>query len=142
MTTAINRRFNPCQVRLNQTLETRKIYNSSFPNFVFLPPANEVAGRFIFLHVSVILYTWGGRKVADLPSGSRHPPPRIRHPPCTVHDGRYGQQAGGTHPTGMHTSFFFSFSRFNLILHKFIFFTSRGDDFSNIFLPKTHFKQI
>ena len=55
--------------------------------------------------------------------GSRHPPgvdtPRSRHPleqttpwsrhppkqtpPCTVHAERYGQQAGGTHPTGMHT---------------------------------------
>ena len=24
-----------------------------------------------------------------------------RIPPCAVHAGRYGQQAGGTHPTGM-----------------------------------------
>ena len=31
--------------------------------------------------------------------------PQSRHPPCTVHTGRYGQQVGGTHPTGMHTSF-------------------------------------
>ena len=29
-------------------------------------------------------------------------PPRIRPPPPgTVHPGRHGQQAGGTHPTGM-----------------------------------------
>ena len=34
------------------------------------------------------------------PPGSRHPP---GHRPCAVHAGRYGQQAGGTHPTGMHT---------------------------------------
>ena len=27
-------------------------------------------------------------------------------PPCAVHAGRYGQQAGGTHPTGMHTCYF------------------------------------
>ena len=38
-----------------------------------------------------------------LPSGSRQPlSPRSR-PPQAVHAGRYGQQAGGTHPTGMHT---------------------------------------
>ena len=49
---------------------------------------------------------------ADTP-WSRHYPgadtPQSRHPrgpdipPCAVHAGRYGQQAGGTHPTGMHT---------------------------------------
>ena len=33
-------------------------------------------------------------------------PPGIRHPPTpTVHAVRYGHQAGGTHPTGMHTCF-------------------------------------
>ena len=39
---------------------------------------------------------------------SRHPPradtPRTKHPLpllCAVHAGRYGQQAGGMHPTGM-----------------------------------------
>ena len=36
-----------------------------------------------------------------------HPPgpgiPRTRYPPGAVHAGRYGQQAGGTHPTGMHS---------------------------------------
>ena len=28
-------------------------------------------------------------------------PPRTRHPPGAEHAGRYGQCAGGTHPTGM-----------------------------------------
>ena len=62
---------------------------------------------------------------ADTPLGSRHlprdrpPPPRSRHlsgsrhPPSSeehipqeaVHAGRYGQQAGDTHPTGMHTCY-------------------------------------
>ena len=57
---------------------------------------------------------------------TRHPqeqtPTRTRHPPGAdppgadppgpglplrgVHAGRYGQQAGGTHPTGMHTCWF------------------------------------
>ena len=30
-------------------------------------------------------------------------PSRTRYTPGTVHTGRYGQQAGGTHPTGMHS---------------------------------------
>ena len=41
-----------------------------------------------------------------------HPPgadtPRSRHPPCppaAEHAGRYGQRAGGTHPTGMQSCF-------------------------------------
>ena len=29
--------------------------------------------------------------------------PWTRHPPCAVHAGRYGQQMGSTHPTGMHS---------------------------------------
>ena len=40
----------------------------------------------------------------------RHPPEQTpawsRHPPCAVHAGRYGQQAGGMHPTGMQSCFF------------------------------------
>ena len=35
---------------------------------------------------------------AGTPPGQVHP-----HPPRAVHAGRYGQQAGGTHPTGMHS---------------------------------------
>ena len=31
------------------------------------------------------------------------PTPEETPVPCAVHAGRYGQQAGGTHPTGMHT---------------------------------------
>ena len=41
------------------------------------------------------------------PLGQVHPPgrytPRAGTPPRAVHAGRYGQQAGGTHPTGMHS---------------------------------------
>ena len=44
------------------------------------------------------------------PPGKRHPPgadtPWDETPaPCAVHAGRYGQQAGGTHPTGMQSCF-------------------------------------
>ena len=52
---------------------------------------------------------------ADTPQ-SRHPPgnrppweqtsPRSRHPPAK-HAGRYGQRAGGTHPTGMQSCFLY-----------------------------------
>ena len=37
------------------------------------------------------------------PPRSKHPLPGNRHPLFTVHAGRYGQQVGGMHPTGMHT---------------------------------------
>ena len=38
------------------------------------------------------------------PPGSRHPPwEQTPPPPHTLHAGRYEQQAGSTHPTGMHT---------------------------------------
>ena len=48
------------------------------------------------------------------PPGSRHPqeqkPPWSR-PPGAVHTGRYGQQAGGMHPVGMQSCFYFILSR-------------------------------
>ena len=122
----------------------------------FLPPANEVWGNVIFLHLSVILFTGGGSTWAGTPPRQVHPPGRytplpgqvhplgrynppagtpwggklpwagtppqagtspgrytpgqVHTPPWTgtlppgaLHAGRYGQQAGGTHPTGMHS---------------------------------------
>ena len=73
-----------------------------------LPPANEVWGKVIFLHLSVILFTGGGLPQCMLgyhPPGPCNPPklctPRPCTPPGTEHAGRYGQRAGGTHPTGM-----------------------------------------
>ena len=70
----------------------------------------------MFLHVSVCPQGGGGSAsvhagIADSPTGSRHPPPEQTPPPPL--EGRhpspaqcmlgYGQQAGSTHPTGMHT---------------------------------------
>ena len=44
---------------------------------------------------------------AGTPPGQVHPPAGTPHqqvhPLGEVHAGRYGQQAGGTHPTGMHS---------------------------------------
>ena len=86
----------------------------------------------MFLHVSVILFTGLGLPHCMLgythPQDKRQAPPalgpeagtpstgtRVRHPPgleagtppakCMLGDGRYGQQAGGTHPTGMQSCF-------------------------------------
>ena len=59
---------------------------------LFLPPANEVWGKVIFSVACVknSVHRGGGFLGRYPPSG-------------TVHAGRYGQQAGGTHPTGMHS---------------------------------------
>ena len=100
----------------------------------FLLPANEVWGKVIFLHLSVILFTGGvpgqvphgtgtppwqvhplgryphpsplGRYTppwADTPPGRYTPLGRYTPSPGAVHAGRYGQQAGGMHPTGIHS---------------------------------------
>ena len=58
----------------------------------------------MFLQASVILSTGGVCLSAcwDTPPPGVEPP-RLssRHPPAAVHAGRYGQRAGGMHPTGM-----------------------------------------
>ena len=80
----------------------------------------------MFLHVSVSHSVHRGSASvhvgippprADTPSWeqtppkSRHTPPGSRHPPRadtpgTEHAGRYGQRAGGTHPTGMQSCYY------------------------------------
>ena len=65
-------------------------------------------GKVMFLHVCVILLT-GGVCLStcwDTPLARQTPTPSqgyplARQPPSAVHSGRYGQQAGGMHPTGM-----------------------------------------
>ena len=80
---------------------------------LFLPPATKLGQGNIFSSVcqefcprgeSAPLHA-GIPPRADPPSGSRHPSgtssPPDQAPPGAVHAGRYGHQAGGTHPTGM-----------------------------------------
>ena len=95
-----------------------------------LPPANEVWGKVMFLHLCVILCT-GEEGVYPTPPGCRPPrvrqipqgwadppgvgqtpgwadPPWMQTPrgwtdPSPDADPHYSQQAGGTHTTGMHT---------------------------------------
>ena len=94
-----------------------------------LPPANEVWGKVIFLHLSVILFT-GGAVPWQVPSGrytpqagspllGRYTPPGRYTPWAGTPPGRYtphqcmlgyGQQAVGTHPTGMHSCSAFLFT--------------------------------
>ena len=71
-------------------------------------------GKVMFLQVSVILFTRGGSALlhsgihptpgADPPQDQRQAPP-----PRAVHAGRYGQEAGGTNPTGMQSYFLILF---------------------------------
>ena len=49
-----------------------------------------------------------GTPPGQVPPGPGYTPPDQVHPPGAVHAGRYGQQAGGTHPTGMHSCYFFA----------------------------------
>ena len=59
----------------------------------------------MFLHVCVILFTGGGGS-ASVHAGIPIPLARQTPPPCAVHAGRYGQQAGGMHRTGLQFLFF------------------------------------
>ena len=46
---------------------------------------------------------------AGIPPLQEQTPPQTRQPPCAVHAGRYGQQAGGMHPTGMQSCIGYNF---------------------------------
>ena len=76
-------------------------------NNIYCPQRSCGKVTCMFLHVSAILFTGGGLphcKLGYTPQDqtspqTRYPPgpgtPWSRHPPCTVHTGRYEQQAGG-----------------------------------------------
>ena len=69
---------------------------------ILLPLTKEVWGKVMFLHLSVILFTRGGvsqHAMEQTSPPSRADPPGQTHPSDTT---GYGQQAGGTQPTGMH----------------------------------------
>ena len=83
---------------------------------MLLPPANEVFEGYVFTRVCLSTggSTWAGtppRQVhpqAGTPLGRYTTPlgrytPQAGTSPRAVHAGRYGQQAGGTHPTVMHS---------------------------------------
>ena len=104
---------------------------ASYWNAFLLPPANEVWGKVIFsvacvknsVHGGVCLSAcwdatppleqtrpWSRHPLTSHPLDQEQTPPQSRlpqdqAPPCAVHAGRCGQQAGSMHPTGMHSCF-------------------------------------
>ena len=102
----------------NRPLEIRSTFH------IFLPPANEVWGKVIFLHLSLILFTGGSTPQQVSPPTRYTPgpgtPPRTRYTPLgtrytplgtryTPPGTRYTPQdqvhppRPGTPPTGMHS---------------------------------------
>ena len=70
-----------------------------------LPPANNVCEGYVFTRVCHSVHGGGDIWLSawwDTPPGA-DTPSQEQTPPGVVHAGRYGQQAGGTHPTGMHS---------------------------------------
>ena len=80
------------------------------PNLCYYRPQRSW-DKVIFSEVCVknSVHRGGAGCLGRHPPRSRHPhrsrPPGKQTPPGAVHAARYGQQAGGTHPTGMHTCF-------------------------------------
>ena len=64
--------------------------------------------KVMFLHLSVSHSVHRGGTWAGTPPGRYTP--WAGTPPGAVHAGRYGQQAGSTHPTGMHSCLILEFS--------------------------------
>ena len=62
----------------------------------YLPPANEVWSKVMFLHLCVILFREG-----VCLQGGLHPGGLGKSPPSDTTG--YGPRVGGTHPTGMHS---------------------------------------
>ena len=104
----------------NEGIKDPRVYGHSL-----LPPATKLGQGYVFtrvcdsVHRGVCLSAcWDTHPPArrpppgkaELPPGKENPlarrPPLARQtPPCAVHAGRYGQQVGGMHPTGMHFLF-------------------------------------
>ena len=88
----------------------RLLGNHKAEDHIFTARKRSLRRLCFYICLSVILSTGSGSAsvhagIAD-PLGAHPPrstPPQSRHFPCTEHAGRYGQQAGGMHPTGMHT---------------------------------------
>ena len=103
-------------------LHANQYTNDSETNIVvygLLPPANEVCKGYVFTRVCHSVHggsTWAGTPFPDRYTPGRTPPGQV-HPlgRYTLLPGRYtprpqcvlgyGQQASGTHPTGMHSCF-------------------------------------
>ena len=95
---------------LNDNERTIEIFSrfSAVVNFLFLHYRPQSEG-YVFTRVCQSFCSQGGIwpiTCWDTPPRPEAGTPRSRNPPeadtpCAVHAGRYGQQAGGMHPTGM-----------------------------------------
>ena len=100
-------------------------YNETCTYMLLLPPENEVCEGYVFTRVchsgvGVICLSacWDTSPQEQTPDSQEQKPqsqeqappgagtPQEHTPPGAVHAGRYGLQAGGMHPTGMHSCFF------------------------------------
>ena len=94
-------------------------------NCELLLPANKVCKGYVFTPVCHSVHREGRGclphcMLGYTPPDQRQTPPLDQTPPQVadtpaVHAGRYGQQAGGTHPTGMHSCVFYLKSYFHRI---------------------------
>ena len=74
-----------------------------------LPPATKLGQGYVCTRVCDSVHGGGGPVSvhAGIPTPwqgdppARQTPPGEEDPPCAVHAGRYGERAGGMHPTGM-----------------------------------------
>ena len=96
------------------------------PNFLFLcillPPANEVWGKVMFLHLCVILFTWWGIFCPSMHHRS-HDRGSLSRGSLSGRDPRVWSRVGGTHPTGMHSCLFIYYHRYK---HDMGIITTRG----------------
>ena len=81
-----------------------KLHAISLIQLKSLLPGNEVCEGYVFTRVCLYTggSTWAGTPEQVHPLG-RYPSGRYTPSPRAVQAGRYGQQAGGTHSTGMHS---------------------------------------
>ena len=75
-----------------------KYLDASIAFTIFLlPPSTKFGQGYIFTGICDPVHRGGSALV----HAGILPPPSKETPPCAVHAGRYSQQAGGMHPTGM-----------------------------------------
>ena len=88
----------------NKFTEAEVVLTNIIQSYVFTPVCQSFCSRGVSASVQAWIHTPLRRRPPWGQTPREQTPPRSRHPPA-VHAGRYGQQAGGTHPTGMHTCF-------------------------------------
>ena len=111
-------RHNKTLVHSDCSLSQYNWIKSNTAQVYFITARNEVGAMLCFTGVCDSVHRWGLPQcmLGYHPPGTRHPPradpppravtpnpypPRSSPPPGAEHAGRYGQHAGGTHPTGM-----------------------------------------